>query len=42
MLTKYANKHVIVTGKYEELEVALSYGYKKAIHVEELSVFYCD
>jgi hypothetical protein len=31
-----------VTGAYEELYVAQVYGYKKAIHVEELSAFYND
>lgn len=39
---KYQDKHVIVTGTYEELDVALFYGYHGAIHVEELALFYPD
>jgi hypothetical protein len=42
LLEKYQEKVVIVTGRYEELNVALFYGYKKAIHVEELACFYAD
>ena len=42
LIKRYGEKHVIVTGTYEELEVALVYGYKKAIHVEELAAFYND
>jgi hypothetical protein len=42
ILDNYRDKHVIVTGSYEELNVALTYGYSKAIHVEELAVFYSD
>jgi ribonucleotide monophosphatase NagD (HAD superfamily) len=42
LLKEYADKYVIVTGTYEELHVAQVYGYKKAIHVEELSAFYND
>ena len=33
---------MIVTGAYEELNVALVYGYNKAIHIEEFAVFYND
>lgn len=42
ILDLYRDKHVIVTGMYEELDVALYYGYNKAIHVEELAVLYSD
>jgi hypothetical protein len=42
ILQKYQDRHVIVTGAYNELNVALYYGYSKAIHVEELSLFYTD
>lgn len=42
MLKEYADKYVIVTGTLDELNVAQVYGYKKAIHVEELSAMYND
>ena len=42
LLEVYGDKYVIVTGTYEELHVAQVYGYKKAIHVEELAAFYSD
>jgi len=42
LLARFADKHVIVTGKYEELAVALEYGYAKAIHVLELATFFPD
>jgi len=42
LLKEYSEKYVIVTGTYDELHVALMYGYKKAIHVEELAAFYND
>ncbi len=42
LLEQYKDKHVIVTGTYEELDVALLYGYTKAIHIEEFAVFYSD
>jgi ribonucleotide monophosphatase NagD (HAD superfamily) len=42
LLARFSDKHVIVTGKYEELAVALEYGYAKAIHVLELATFFAD
>lgn len=42
LLKQYQDRHVIVTGNYHELNVALFYGYQKAIHVEELACFFHD
>lgn len=42
LLHRFQHKHVIVTGKYDELVVALEYGYTKAIHVLELATFFSD
>lgn len=42
ILERFQDRHVIVTGKYEELSVAFSYGYLKAIHVLELATFFSD
>ena len=36
------DKWVLVTGKYDEIKVAQHYGYKKAIHIEELCAMYPD
>ncbi len=42
ILEEYRDKYVLVSGFYDELRVSLHYGYKKAIHVEELAVIFPD
>ena len=42
IIEKFKDKYVLITGKYEEIKVAQHYGYKKAIHIEELCSMYFD
>lgn len=42
IIAQYKDKFVVVTGKYDELRVAQGYGYRYAVHVEELAVVFPD
>ena len=42
LVEKYKGKYVLVCGYDEVLKAALSYGYDKAIHVDELAAVYPD
>ena len=42
IIAMYKDKFVVVTGKYDELRVAQSYGYSKVVHVEELAIVFPD
>ena len=39
-LERYQDKYIIISGTDESLNAAISYGYKKAIHVDELTAVY--
>lgn len=40
ILEEFRDKFVLVSGFYDELRVAQHYGYKYAVHVEELAAVY--
>jgi len=42
VVKRYEDKYVLVSGYFDCLAVAISYGYKKAIDIEELVALYPD